>query len=94
MKMNFFKGISALAAVLLTITACDKEKEQQAVLPEVEVKLVSADATNISFSVTASNAESFDGIAPTTLRTGRNRCLPVWCMASVRLRRYPENCSW
>ena len=47
MKMNFFKGISALAAVLLTITACDKEKEQQAVLPEVEVKLVSADATNI-----------------------------------------------
>ena len=59
MKMNFFKGISALAAVLLTITSCDKEKEQQAVLPEVEVKLVSADATNISFSVTASNAESF-----------------------------------
>ena len=59
MKMNFFKGISALAAVLLTITSCDKEKEQQAVLPEVEVKLVSADATNISFSVTASNAETF-----------------------------------
>ncbi len=26
MKMNFFKGISALAAVLLAITACDKEK--------------------------------------------------------------------
>lgn len=29
MKMNFFKGISALAAVLLTIAACDKEKSSR-----------------------------------------------------------------
>lgn len=64
MKINLLKCFSALAALLLTVVSCDKNKESkdnpdENPVPEVSLDLVSADSENITFSVSTKDAEKY-----------------------------------